>query len=298
MVSRRVRVAQGIKAQLQGLEIKGSPEWSFEEFLEWLKANNGVMDDLSMKIIVDEGGMTDLMERYNYVRDIGLVQSNGTIDPDKFVEIFKDRLPEFYERFLKSDIGSSADRGYGQLPSTHSKVLRSEKTREKLERWFGARGIPVQINFYEWSPDFWEAREGSPEGTPGRITFDLYTGNQDPPTAWIITHNLSHALFDPPANWERMPSDTRRERRRRGQLEDHILMKLAQTDSKITTRAKDKLTSDIEAVHELFSQWVSSGSVKLDPPNPEFEQEIASIFRQEVDKAAQSGEVVSQHDFV
>lgn len=293
---RLTRIAQGIQATLKGLTFQGSPEVTKDEFFEILFApgNERILRGIMTQELFKRGGGMPEVERFQ-----NLLESVS--DPRDLRWDFGNAFNSAYERYLEGKIELDPEYRWGQLPAQKRKVFESAKTKEKLEKWFSKRGIPIEIRGYEWAEDFFESRKDR-GGTPGQITYHLFTAFDDPPTPWMITHNLSHALFDYP--WDDNPwgqidfSEEEREvlsgRISRG---DEILQSLDQNGRKITTRARNKLTTDRERLHEMFAQWVVTGAVVLDPPHPPLERDIEILFHREVNEAARKGEVISAHDF-
>jgi len=197
------------------------------------------------------------------------------------------------------------------------KVIKSEKTRKKLEKWFQERKIPIRI-IYGRIKDFGKGtgKENwrpviSPIGKSGVITY-YYSwpggpvsegSTQDPPTAWMIVHNILHAIDDlqthnPESPYER---DRAEESARgdetiyEGQIKHNIMGEDLESQGYYpTTRAyqQNKLTDPGEGYPEIFAQWVVTGKVILDPRNLEVEKDLEQRFRTYIDYLAKKGSVI------
>lgn len=294
------RIAQAIQAVLKDLSFQSSPEMDKRAFIDMLLAPGNelilrgvITGELLKRVNRGQGSFGEMVNQFDDV----LAEDKNAVKWR-----YAAHLNSAYEAYLKGELTTDPEKRYGQLPAQKKKVFQSEKTKEKLERWFAARKIPIVIKGFEWAPDFFGQRK-TLKGTPGQITYLLYTFQDESPTPWIITHNLSHALFETSFDTE-FPEHQRRytdERRQilvdRSSHGSQILQALDKSGSQITTRSRDRLTTPDERLHEVFTQWVSRGQVKLDPPNPQLEESIEASFRSEVDAAVERGEVVASHDF-
>lgn len=74
----------------------------------------------------------------------------------------------------------------------NERVINHHRTQKKLQEWFSRRGIPIRIIYGDHN----EIRGIS---KPGVITFqyDNQDTGADSPTAWMIVHNISHAIHEP-----------------------------------------------------------------------------------------------------
>lgn len=183
------------------------------------------------------------------------------------------------------------------------KVIQLERTKQKLEKWFRQREIPIRIIYTTVEKMNGGLRKPSvtPIGKKGVITYVYVPVGQEPPTAWIIAHNLGHALFDMrfyykgESPYEDL-SDVEEDYDPIIWEEKHNLMGRDPDRPALypTTRAQQlgKIEGGGEAFHELFAQWIVKGQVILNPRNLRLEKELDSKFRYYVDKAASLGAVV------
>jgi hypothetical protein len=182
------------------------------------------------------------------------------------------------------------------------RVVQAEKTRRKLEKWFQERKIPIRFIF-----DTSLMSAFVPIGKKGVITYCYSTVFDDPPTAWMIVHNLSHSIYEPRVFNEESPYeltelteeerfDLNKESYPERWERTHNLMGRDPNRPAIYPTTKShtnrKITIEGEGFHELFAQWVVKGQVTLNPRNPALEQKLESDFRSRVDYLANRGAVV------
>jgi hypothetical protein len=186
------------------------------------------------------------------------------------------------------------------------KVITSPKTKSKLEKWFAAKKIPIRFIYGNREPEGYgldESSNVSPIGKPGVITYYYYRVEQEPPTAWMIAHNLGHAVYELFQYNQGSPSEVSREERKSLQKENpyvwektYNLMGRDPNRPAIypTTKSQQrgKITEPGEAFYELFAQWVVNGHVVLDPRNFLLERELEVKFRNRIDYLAKKGAVV------
>jgi hypothetical protein len=184
------------------------------------------------------------------------------------------------------------------------KVVKSPKTKSNLEKWFSRRGIPIRIVYAH-------PEHLSSIGAPGSITFHYdpaLTPDQDPPTAWMILHNLAHAIYDKHSGNIRYPGrqKDRPNTNAPGAPSTPALRSWgAQTPDKMglldtfhpTTRSYEtgNLEDPHEALYELFAQWVVKGRITPNPATPEnarWAQELEATFQRDIQQLARAGAVV------
>jgi hypothetical protein len=204
------------------------------------------------------------------------------------------QLEDFYVHKKDEDF-------YSERRKRELKVVQAEKTKRKLEKWFSERNIPIRFIYVfvdvgaDPDPDI------EPIGKRGVITY-LYTPvGQEPPTAWMIAHNLSHAIFEPLVHNEESPYELPDQLKPTSSYHvewgrTHNLMGIDPTRPAIypTTRShkNKKIIHMGEAFHELFAQWVVTGKVTLNPRKPALEEQLEHEFRGRIDYLANIGAVV------
>jgi hypothetical protein len=234
-------------------------------------------------------------------------------DPSKGEYGFESDLPEDQEKVRAREL----------------KVIKSEKTKAKLEKWFRERGIPIRIVYVSHFVVGESGRQVpavSPIGKPGVITYCYVSVGQDPPTAWIVVHNLSHAVFEKGVSLFSPHELTPAEREDLGKQTTppgwqealnpksipgvsvemnpeywsirYNLMGLNPDKPAVYPTTRSQQTGKIvdqdwkEAFHELFAQWVVTGKVILNPRKPKVEKELEDNFRKRIDYLAKRGAVV------
>jgi hypothetical protein len=193
------------------------------------------------------------------------------------------------------------------------KVIQLDKTRKKLEEWFRQRDIPIRI-VYTATDIRTDLRKGhgiilpnvTPIGKKGVITYAYLPvgSDQEPPTAWMVVHNLSHALFEPRHYYDESPYEVFKSNSlsvegvrfpERWEKQYNLMGKDPKRPALYpTTRSQQlgKIKERGEGFHELFTQWVVKGQVILNPRNPKLEKDLDYKFRTYIDDAAEEGAVV------
>jgi hypothetical protein len=188
------------------------------------------------------------------------------------------------------------------------KVLQNPAVEKKIRAWWDQSHLKdIPLRFVAGN-----MRQISPVGKPGAITF-FYdpNGAEDMPTAWIVTHNLAHALWErgePINEVDKLretynPKHYPYDERAKNRVPKQFLFgnTLDQEDENprpvpdVKSMRLNKLLPGYEPFYEAFTKWVQSGNVRLLPDNPTNQaksQALTQYFKESLMKLAQNGHVV------